>query len=110
MKISSLVSIGLCFLLSAASFSHETTTVEVSLLELMKIYTDEHGANIVVKPSLNRTIKIVEEDLAGIDTSTFIDLLTCNGLAALERDGIVFIISVEDAVTRGDLFEGWWRG
>ncbi len=109
MKINSLVFMGLCCLLSAASFSHETTTVEVSLPELIKTYTDEHEANIVYKPSLNRTVKVVEEDLAGIDTSTFLDYLTCNGLAALERDGIVFIVSVEDAVTRGDHFERWGR-
>jgi len=109
MKINSLVFIGLCCLSSSASFSQQTITVEISLSELIKTYTDEHEANIVYKPSLNRTVKVVEEDLTGIDTSTFLDLLTRNGLGILERDGIVFIISVEDAVTRGDRFEGWWR-
>ena len=87
MKINSLVSIGLCCLLSAASFSHETTTVEVSLPELIKTYTDEHEAIIVYKPSLNRTVKVVEEEpVAALDQDAGASLAQAEDVARVVDD------------------------
>lgn len=110
MKITRLVSIGLCCVLSASSFAHEPVTSEVPLFELIGAYSSTHGAKIIVKPSLNRTVKIDGDYPTTIGTTAFLEILTCSGLVALERDGLVFIMSVEDSVTRGDDFEGHWRG
>ena len=109
MKKNRLALVGFC-LFSTASISHESTTVGVSLFELIRAYADEYGTNFVVEPSLNRMVRIGEEELTSIDSSTFLDSITCSGLVAMERDQLVFIISVEEAIASGSSFERLWPG